>query len=102
MSEKLPRLKIDLLSRFVCRSNLNFFRDKGYLFAAFGAFTVMSLNYFIWGFQFCAFVEDKTAFFTNYLLRQDLTAVAERNTTDTNYLYIMTKWNPFLCSYSFL
>jgi hypothetical protein len=49
------------------------------------------LNYLVWRFQFGAFVENKTTFFTDYLLRQDLTAVAERNTTETNYLCIMTK-----------
>ena len=89
--EKLPRLEPSSSTRLVCRFNLNFFRYEGYLFAAFRASTIMSLDYLVWGFQFYAFVEDKTTFFTNYLLWQDLTAVAERNTTDTNYLYIATE-----------
>lgn len=76
---------------FVCRSDHNFFRYKRYFFAAFGAFTIVSLNYLVWGFQICAFVENKTAFFANYLLRQGLTAVANRNRTVTSYLYITTK-----------
>jgi hypothetical protein len=50
----------------------------------------VSLDYLIWGFQFYAFIEYEPAFFANYLLWQGLTAVAERNTTDTNYLYITT------------
>jgi hypothetical protein len=37
---------------FVGRFNHNFFRHEGYFFAAFGAFTIVSLNYLIWGFQF--------------------------------------------------
>jgi regulation of enolase protein 1 (concanavalin A-like superfamily) len=37
----------------------------------------MILNYLVWRFQFYAFVQDKTTFFTKYLLRQDLTAEAE-------------------------
>jgi len=32
--------------------NLNFFWHKRYFFAAFGAFTIMSLNYLIWRLQF--------------------------------------------------
>jgi hypothetical protein len=35
-------------------------------------------------------------------LRQDLTAVAERNTTDTNYLYITTNRNRFFAVSLFL
>ena len=41
---------------FVSRSDLNFFRYKRYFFAAFGAFTIVSLNYLVWGFQFCAVI----------------------------------------------
>jgi hypothetical protein len=76
---------------FVGSCNLNFFRYKRYFFAAFGAFTIVSLNYLVWRFQFCAFVENKTAFFANYLLRQGLTAIVDRNTNVTRYLYITTK-----------
>lgn len=77
--------------RFVGSYNINFFRYKRYFFAAFGAFTIVSLNYLVWRFQFCAFVENKTAFFANYLLRHGLTAIVDRNTNVTNYLYITTK-----------
>jgi hypothetical protein len=37
----------------------------------------MHLNYLVWRFQFYAFVQDMTTFFADYLLRQDLTAVAD-------------------------
>jgi hypothetical protein len=77
--------------QYVCRFDFNFLRYERNLFAAVRAFAIVGLDYLVWRFQFCAFIEDKTAFFTNYLLRQDLTAVAERNTTDTNYLCIMTR-----------
>ena len=51
--EKLPGLEPSSSStRFACRSDLNFFRYEGYLIAAFRAFTIVSLNYLIWGFQF--------------------------------------------------
>lgn len=82
-----------------CRFNLNFFRYERYLIVAFRAFAVMSLNYLVGGFQFYAFVENKTTFFTDYLLRQDPTTVAERNTTDTNYLYIVTKSSKYRISF---
>jgi hypothetical protein len=78
-------------SCFVGSYNLNFFRYKRYFFAAFGAFTIVSLNYLVWRFQFCAFVENKTALFANYLLRHGLTAILDRNTNVTRYLYITTK-----------
>ncbi len=78
-------------SCFVGSCNLNFLRYKGYFFAAFGAFTIVSLNYLVWRFQFCAFVKNKTASFANYLLRHGLTATLERNTNVTRYLYITTK-----------
>jgi len=77
--------------RFVGSYDINFFRYKRYFFAAFGAFTIVSLNYLVWRFQFWAFVENKTAFFANYLLRHGLTAVVDRNTNVTSYLYITTK-----------
>lgn len=79
--------------RYVCRFNLNFFWYKRNFFTTFRTFPIVSLNYLVGRFQLYAFVENKTTFFTDYLLRQDLTAVAEQNTTDTNYLYIMTKWS---------
>jgi hypothetical protein len=92
VEKKLLRLEPSVPSTcFVGRFNHNFFRHKGYFFAAFGAFTIISLNYLVWRFQFCAFVENKTAFFANYLLRQGLTAVLDRNTIVTSYLYITTK-----------
>jgi len=75
---------------FAGRFDLNFFRYEGYFSVAFGAFTLVSLNYLVWGFQVCAFVENKTAFFANYLLRQAITAVVEQNTIVTNYLCITT------------
>jgi|GEM_PF-3185761 len=76
---------------FVSSYNLNFFRNKRYFFAALGTFTLISLNYLVWRFQFCAFVENKTAFFANYLLRHGLTAIVDRNTNVTGYLYVTTK-----------
>jgi hypothetical protein len=89
--EPVYGLRLSSSTCLSCRFNLNFFRYERYLIAAFRTFAVVRLNYLVGGFQFYAFVENKTAFFTDYLLRQDLTAVAEPNTTDTNYLYIMTK-----------
>ncbi len=89
--EKLLGLEPSMSSAcFAGRFDLNFFRYEGYFSVAFGAFTLVSLNYLVWGFQVCAFVENKTAFFANYLLRQAITAVVEQNTIVTNYLCITT------------
>jgi hypothetical protein len=46
------------------------------------------LNYLVWGLQFVAFVENETAFFTKYLLRQCITTVVDLNRIVTNY-YIL-------------
>ena len=81
-------------ARFICWFNFNFFWDKWNLFTTFWAFAIMILNYFIRWFQFWAFVKNKTTFFTNYLLRQYLTAVLDRNTNVTNYLYITKQRKP--------
>ena len=75
---------------FTGRFNFNFFRFERYFSVALGTFTLMNLNYLVWRFQFCAIVENKTAFFANYLLRQGTITIVERNTIITNYLYIMT------------
>lgn len=85
---------------FVGSYNINFLWYKRYFFAAIRTFSIVSLNYLVWRFQLCAFVENKTTFFANYLLRQGLTAIVDRNTNATNYLYITTrhqstlKWLP--------
>ena len=77
--ENFPRLELSSSSTcFFCRFDVNFFWYERNFVAAFGTFTVVSLNYLVWGFQFWPFVENKTAFFANYLLRQDLTAVSEK------------------------
>ena len=55
---------------FFGRPHHNLLWHKRNLFATFRTFTIVLLNYLIWGLQIHALVENKTAFLTNHFLRQ--------------------------------